>query len=50
MEKSLQLTSKTRSAYRRKAKLQLKKFSWEKSAQTVLDTIKSAANKTDEKK
>lgn len=44
MEKSLLLTSKAKSAYRRKAKLQLKKFSWEKSAQIILDTIKTVAD------
>lgn len=39
MEKALQLSQKKRATYKRKAKVQMKKFSWQKSAQTILNTI-----------
>lgn len=43
LELSLSLTAKQRALYRRKGREQLKKFSWEKSAQTILDTLRSVA-------
>lgn len=43
MEKVLKLSVKSKAVYKRKAKQQLKKFSWQKSAQVILATIKQVA-------
>ncbi len=43
MEKALKLSAKDKAAYRRKGREQLKKFSWQKSAQIILNTIKQVA-------
>ncbi len=40
MEKAFKLSVKNKAIYKRKGKKQLKKFSWQKSAQTVLLTLK----------
>jgi len=39
MEVALLLSAKERAYYRKEARLQLKKFDWDKSAQTVLDVL-----------
>ncbi|MBU1967355.1 glycosyltransferase family 4 protein [Patescibacteria group bacterium] len=41
METAYQQTAKTKAIYRKKGKEQLTRFSWEKSAQIILNTIKS---------
>jgi glycosyltransferase involved in cell wall biosynthesis len=44
MEKALKLSIKNKAVYRSKGKKQLKKFSWEKSAQIIIATIKQVAH------
>ncbi len=43
MERVLKLSIKNKAIYKRTAKIQLKKFSWQKSAQLILDTIQQVA-------
>lgn len=45
LEKTLFMTAKQKALFRRKGREQLKKFSWEKSADIVLSTLQSVAHK-----
>ncbi|MFH1958822.1 MAG: glycosyltransferase family 1 protein [Patescibacteria group bacterium] len=45
LKTSYQLTTKARTSYQNKGKNQLKKFSWNKSAQIILNTIQAVADK-----
>ncbi len=46
MEKVLKITQKNKLSLQRKAKKQLRKFSWQKSAQVILETIQQVTNES----